>query len=134
MFSIRTFAAAALAASAVIALAPAVHAGANDYRFEAAGPAEKAGKATVVKVRLVRVPDGKPVDGAVIIQTRFDMGPEGMAEMTAPAKVAGPAGEPGVYRVETQPSMAGQWALTLSARIQGEPETVKGAVTVPVEK
>jgi hypothetical protein len=107
---------------------------ANDYRFETVGQAEKTGKSTVVKVRLVRVPDGKPVDGAVIIQTRFDMGPDGMAEMTAPAKVAGPAGEPGVYRVETKPPMAGQWALTLSAKIQGEPETVKGAVTVPIEK
>ena len=59
-------------------------AAAQDYRFEAAGPPAKSGKATIVKIRLVHLPDSKPVSGAVIFQTRFDMGPDGMASMTAP--------------------------------------------------
>jgi hypothetical protein len=105
----------------------------SDYRFELASQPMKSGKATLVKVRLVQVANGKPVAGAVIFQTRFDMGPDGMAEMTAPVKAASPA-EPGVYQFEAQPSMAGNWALTLSAKVQGEMETVKGTVTVAVPK
>ena len=108
-------------------------AAAQDYRFELAAPPVKSGKATLVKVRLLHVPDGKPVSGAVIIQTKLDMGPEGMASMTAPAKGA-PTADPGVYQVEAEPSMAGNWALTLAAKVQGEPDTVQGTVTVPVPK
>ena len=127
----RILAAAALLA-ALAAPAP-VSAAAADYRFELAGPPDVSAKSTVVKVRLVHVPDGKPVAGATIIQIRFDMGPDGMASMTAPAKAA-PAADPGVYVVETQPSVGGNWALSLLAKVQGEPETVRGTVTVPVPK
>jgi len=79
------------------------------------------------------VPDGKAVSDAIVIQTKFDMAPEGMAEMAAPAKTSA-TGEPGVYQVEAQPSMGGKWALTLSAKVQGEAETVRGTVVVPVPK
>ena len=105
-------------------------AGANDYRFEPAAKPQKAqdGK-SLVAVRLVHLPDKKPIPDAVIIQTRADMGPAGMGEMTAPVKAMGEAA-PGVYRFEVQPGMAGTWALTLAAKVQGEPETVRGSVTV----
>ncbi len=105
----------------------------QDYRFEIAGAPVKSGKATVIKVRLVHVPDGKPVSGAIITQTRFDMGPEGMATMTAPAK-SSPADEPGLYQIEAKPSMAGKWGLTLGAKVQGEAQTVTGTVVVAVPK
>src|SRR5262249_49002922 len=64
-----------LATTALTTAAP------NDYRFEAVevqpfGP----GKTTVV-VRLVHIPDKKPVDGAVIVESKTDMGPSGMGEM-----------------------------------------------------
>lgn len=118
-------------AALVLALAsgPAL-AGAKDYRFESTGKPQKAenGK-SLVAVRLVHLPDSKAVAGAVLIQTRADMGPAGMAEMTAPVKTLGEA-QPGVYRFEVQPGMAGSWALTLAAKVQGEPETVRGAITV----
>ncbi len=105
----------------------------QDYKFEIAGPLAKSGKATVIKLRLVHVPDGKPVPGAVIIQTKFDMAPDGMAEMTAPAKVVS-AKEPGIYQIEADSPMTGKWSLSLAAKIQGETETVHGAVTVTVPK
>jgi hypothetical protein len=105
----------------------------QDYRFELAGPLAKSGKATVIKVRLVHVPDGKPVPGAVIIQTKFDMGPDGMAEMTAPTKIVS-AKEPGIYQVEADSPSMGNWSLSLAAKVQGETETVHGAVTVTVPK
>jgi len=105
----------------------------QDYRFELAGPSTTAATATLVKVRLIHVPDGKPVPGAVIFQSKFDMGPDGMADMGGSVKTLPPS-EPGVYAFEVQPSMPGNWGLTLSARVQGETQTVRGTVTVPVPK
>src|SRR5260370_38161763 len=89
----------ALAASSTLAIPAQALAAAQDYRFEAAGPPVKSGKATIVKIRLVHVPDGKPVSGAVLFQTRFDMGPDGRAILTAPAKVLRPH-EPSAYQLE----------------------------------
>jgi hypothetical protein len=42
----------------IASVPPAVFAAAQDYRFEAAGPPVKSGKPTVVKIRLVHIPDG----------------------------------------------------------------------------
>jgi hypothetical protein len=105
----------------------------KDYRFELQGPPVKAANATSFKVRLVHIPDGKPAAGAIIIQTRFDMSPASMPEMTAPAKITAST-EPGVYDVEARPSAAGEWGLTLAAKVQGEAQTVKGTVTITVPK
>ena len=118
-----------------VAIAPTsqVFAAAKDYRFEVVGPPVKSGKATQIKVRLLHLPEGKPVAGAIIIQTKLDMTPEGMASMIAPAKAtAGP--EPGIYQISAEPEMAGKWALHLSAKVQGEAETVSGTVTIPIAK
>jgi len=106
----------------------------KDYRFEASGTPQRAadGK-SVVLVRLIRITDGTPVPGAIIIQTRADMGPAGMVDMTAPMKALGEA-EPGVYRLEVQPGMAGKWALTLTARVQGEAEAVRGNIVVELRQ
>jgi len=108
-------------------------AAAQDYHFEVAGPPVKSGKATVVKIRLVHIPDGKPVTGAVIFQTRFDMGPDGMASMTAPAKLVR-SSDANLYQVELEPQMGGNWALSLSAKVQGETETVSGALPITIPK
>lgn len=105
----------------------------QDYRFVLDGPPAQSDKTVIARVRLQHLPDGKPVPGAIIVQTKFDMGPEGMAEMAAPAKATA-TGEPGIYRVEAQPSMGGNWALTLTAKIQGEAENVHGSVTIAVPK
>ena len=116
----------------IVAPAQAPAAG-KDYRFELVGSPVKSGKATLITVRLVHVSDGKPVPGAITIQTKLDMGPEGMASMTAPAKAAG-APEPGIYQVEAEPEMGGNWALHLSAKVQGERDTVSGTIAVAVAK
>ncbi len=124
------------AALALIMLAriSGAEAAAGDYRFELAGNPEAAGAGkSIVAVRLTRTTDGKPVPGAVVIQTRADMGPDGMKEMTVPIKSLPPK-DPGIYRFEIEPGMAGGWMLTLAAKVQGETETVKGAVTVKLAK
>jgi len=105
----------------------------NDYRFELAGKPQLGwGGKSVVSIRLVRIVDGKPVTDAVVFESKADMGPAGMATMTAPVKSMPPQG--GVYRFEVEPGMAGAWAINLAAKVQGEAETVRGSVTAELVK
>jgi hypothetical protein len=83
-------------------------------------------------VRIVDVSDGKPVVGASIATLRFDMGPDGMASMTAPAKIIATA-EPGVYEIETRPSMPGKWALGIRVTAPHSPP-VEGSLVVTAPK
>jgi hypothetical protein len=108
--------------------AGAAFAGANDYLFEPVQVEVKKGDDAIVSVRLKHKASGKPVSDAVIIQTRIDMSPEGMAAM-APPLTAVPSSEPGVYSFRTELSMAGRWLLSIAAKVQGEPETVVGKIT-----
>ena len=84
-------------------------------------------------MKLVHLPDNKPVPGAVVIQSRADMGPIGMAAMTASVKALTeqPAG---TYAFEIQNGMIwkkpGKWALSLAAKVQGEADTVRGTVNL----
>jgi hypothetical protein len=119
--------------AAIAAATAAAWAATSDYRFELDDASPTAGKATMIKVRLIHVPDGKRVPDAVIFQTRFDMGPDGMGTMTAPAKAV-PGRDANAYAIEVEPSMAGNWALTLAAKVQGETETVRGTVAITVSK
>jgi hypothetical protein len=109
-------------------LAPAAFSAASDYRFELASARPAGPGKTDVTIRLVRVRDGRPVPDAVVFQTRADMAPAGMPTMTG--NVAPQAGQqqPGTYRFQVDTGMAGGWALTLSAKVQGEPETVRATV------
>ena len=103
-------------------------AGANDYAFEAVKAEVKKADDAIVAVRLVHKPTGKPVTGAVIVQTRIDMAPDGMASM-ASSLTPVPSNEPGVYAFKAELSMAGRWLLSIAAKVQGEPETVVGKIT-----
>jgi YtkA-like len=123
----RKFVAAAAVAIA-LAVSVSARAGAGDYVFEPVQMQVKKGDDAIVSVRLKHKPTGKPVTDAVIVQTRIDMAPEGMAEMASPLTPV-PSSEPGVYSFKTELSMAGQWLLSLAVKVQGEPETVVGKVT-----
>jgi hypothetical protein len=112
---------------AAMSFSSATFAGPNDYTFEPVQAEVKKGNDVTVAVRLVHKPTGKPVSDAVIFSPRLDMSPEGMETMTAPiAKAAG--AEPGSYAFKTDLPMAGGWLLTVSAKVQGEQETVVGKV------
>src|SRR6266436_5940296 len=120
--------AAASVFAAALSLGNAALAGADDYVFEPLKAEVQKGNGAVVTVRLVHKPTGKPVSDAVIVSPRIDMSPEGMATMAAPlTPVAG--GEPGTYSFKTDLVMAGGWLLSLSAKVQGEPETVQCTIT-----
>ena len=121
----------ALAADTMAMSGPKPAAAIAGYQFELAGPAHYAGGKSVVAVKLVH--NGKPVAGAIIIQSRADMGPIGMAAMTAPVT---PLGEqpPGTYRFEVANGSVwhkpDNWALSFGAKVQGVAQTVTGGVTV----
>jgi YtkA-like len=123
----------AVAAFAVTVSVSPVHAGADDYAFEPVKAEIKQGDGVTVAVRLVHKATKKPVTDAVIAQTRIDMGPDGMASMDSPLTRL-PSPEPGVYAFKTDLSMAGRWLLSISARVQGEPEPVVGKITFRVTK
>jgi hypothetical protein len=120
-----------LAAAVVLAamsLTGTAFAGADDYVFEPVKTEIKTSNVATVAVRLLHKPSGKPVTDAVIVQTRLDMAPDGMADM-ATAIVPLPSPEPGVYAFKAALTMAGRWLLSISAKVHGEPETVTGKIT-----
>lgn len=100
----------------------------SPYAFSAAADKIPLGDA-VIDVRIVHERTGKPVENAVTFETRFDMAPDAMGEMTAPATAQG-SPSPGVYRFAVRPTMGGRWELTLGAKVRGEAETVRGSVIV----
>jgi hypothetical protein len=117
-------------ATAVLTLIIAVPARADikDYEFQLVSQEVKKGD-TIVAVKLVHKPSGRVIPDAVIFAKRIDMGPDNMASMTAPLEpVAG--GEPGIYQFKTNLDMAGRWALTLGAKVQGETGTVQSKLIV----
>jgi hypothetical protein len=126
------FSTAAIAATLSLA-ASAAMAGAGDYAFEPVAPEMKKGDDVTLAVRLTNKQTGKPVADAVIFKTRVDMAPDGMAEMES-AVTPLPSKEPGLYAFKTDLPMAGRYQVTLSAKVQGEPETVTGKVVVTATK
>jgi len=108
------------------------HAAATDYRFELVGEPQLSGQKDIVQVRLVHTTDGKPVPDAVIFESTADMGPQGMPTMPAAVKALPAKG--GIHSFEVEPGMAGTWALHLAAKVQGEPETVRGTVNADLVK
>ena len=126
------FKTAALAATLSLA-ASAAMAGAGDYTFEPVKAEMKKGEDVTLAVRLTDKKTGRPVPDAVIFKTRVDMAPDGMAEMES-AVAPLPSKEPGVYAFKTDLPMAGRYQMTLSAKVQGEAETVTGKVIVTATK
>ena len=116
------------AVAVAVSLAGAAYAGANDYAFEPVKAEIKKGDEVTVAVRLIHKATKKPVTDAVIVQTRIDMAPDGMAEMASPISPL-PSPEPGVYAFKTDLAMEGRWLLSIAAKVQGEPETVVGKIT-----
>ena len=130
---IRKLILAGAAIAVAASLSGTAFAGANDYVFEPVKAEIKSSNVATVAVRLVHKPSGKPVTDAVIVQTRLDMAPDGMADMaTAIAPLPSPG--PGVYAFKAPLTMAGRWLLTISAKVQGEPDPVIGKITFKVTR
>jgi hypothetical protein len=119
----------ALAASAValVTTAGIALADPKDYRFEAVQPHVKAAGDVVVTLRLVHLPDGKPVEGAVIFSSKMEMPMGGMAPMVTKVSALKPS-KSSEYPFQADFSMAGSYTLTVQAKVQGEAGTVTGVV------
>ncbi|BCH62783.1 hypothetical protein RvVAR0630_pl09250 (plasmid) [Agrobacterium vitis] len=118
-----------LAGALLLGTATASFAGPQDYEFQAVQTEIKQGPAATVSLRLVDKRTGKAVPDAVIFTTRMDMAPDGMETMTTKVDPTTSA-EPGIYSFTTNLSMEGGWRFQVAAKVQGEPETVKGEVVL----
>lgn len=122
--------AAALSIALVGASTTAALADIKEYEFELVDPPLKQGQATLV-VKVVHKPSSRAIPDAVIFAKRLDMGPDNMAAMIAPLESL-PSDVPGLYLFKTDLSMAGQWALSLAAKVQGETGTLQTKLIVKV--
>lgn len=115
-----------------VAATPApAFAAAQDYVFEPVTAEVGNGPGSEIAVRLTRRPTGTLVAGAIIFRTRLDMSPDNMERMTANLEPA-ISTEPGTYTFRADFTMAGNWALKLQAKVNGEPETVESTVIFQV--
>jgi hypothetical protein len=119
------------AAAVLMTLSTGVLAGANDYVFEPVKTEIKSSNVGTIAVRLLHKSTGTPVTDAVIIQTRIVMAHEGGAEMDAAFIPLG-SPKPGVYAFKAPLTMAGNWFLSIAAKVPGEPETVAAKITFRV--
>ncbi len=124
----KTLRAVAVGTALLIGFTSAVLADIKDYEFQLVDKEVKQGDA-VVAVKLVHKPSGRAIPDAVIFAKRIDMGPDGMATMDSPIELV-ESTEPGVYRFKTKLTMAGKWALSLGAKVQGETGTVENKLIV----
>jgi hypothetical protein len=120
----------AIGVALLITMAGSAFADSKDYAFQLLDKEVKQG-AAVISVKLVHKPSGRAVPDAVIFAKRIDMGPDGMEMMTAPIDAVSST-EPGVYKFKTDLGMAGAWALSLGAKVQGETGTVEDKLIVKV--
>jgi hypothetical protein len=119
---------AALISIAMTGSATLARADIKDYEFQLVDKSVKKGD-TIISVRLIHKPDGKPVPDAVIFATRLDMAPDGMQEMATKVTPM-PGTEPGTYRFKANLTMAGGWQLSLGAKVQGETGTVENKLVL----
>ena len=126
MLTRHTLSSAALAAALTV-VAQAAGAAATDYALELVEATHPVGAGAILTVSLTDLRNGAPVEDAVIFATRMDMAPDGMAGMASRLSSL-PSPESGVYAFKTNLSMAGRWLFSISAKVQGEPETVVGKI------
>lgn len=122
----------AIGAALLAAMATTSLADSKDYEFQLIDREVKQGEA-VIAVKLVHKPSGRAIPDAVIFAKRIDMGPDGMEMMEEPIEAVAST-EPGVYRFKTNLTMAGKWALSLGAKVQGETGTVENKLVVTATK
>ena len=110
---------------------------ASNYRFEAVDTQVHPSRDAEIRVRLVHLPDNRPVPGAVIYDHRFEMWMSGhkvitsrMVEGRNPPPILAVDEGNGIYRVHAELPMTGDWQATLTARVPGEALPVRDTVAI----
>ena len=124
-----------VAAAAVVAtmnLTGNAFAGADNYVFEPVKSEIKSSNVATVAVRLVHKPTGKPVTDAESSRRASTCRPTAWPtwlrqSFRCPARTRR-------VRLQAPLTMTGRWLLTISAKVQGEPETVLGKLTFTVTR
>jgi Cu(I)/Ag(I) efflux system membrane fusion protein len=96
-------------------------------RFEAVTAEIPVGNGVRLEVRLVGADGTAMPANATVTATRLDMGPDGMEGMTTRIALAS-SDQPGILAFEADVTMAGRWALTITASVDGLPAPVTGVV------
>jgi Cu(I)/Ag(I) efflux system membrane fusion protein len=96
------------------------------FRWEARKAEAAVGPNQLLVFRLMG-PDGTSIKGAEISDIRLDMSPDGMEAMSAPVS-ADNATEPGTFAYRADLTMAGRWALHVTANIPGENSPINGEI------
>lgn len=117
---------------------PSALADIRDYAFEAVPEALSPGHNRVLRVRLLRLADGEPVSGATILGPRLGMWAPSqhkaigywMNHVVGPAVAEGD----GVYRFAADLPMPGNYHLSLTAQVAGDPEPVSGRARFRIER
>ncbi|MCB4824476.1 FixH family protein [Roseicella aerolata] len=134
----------------------------ENYRFELLSQQVPPSQNAEVRVRLLHLPDNRPVSGAVVYEHQSEMmhRPDTQAREygSSPARASPGLGAPppivfparmgegpnppptpaadegnGVYRVHAVLPMSGVWTLTLVARVPGEAAPVRSELQVRVQ-
>jgi hypothetical protein len=129
-WTLRSAALAALLGIVWVSFATPAVADIKDYEFQLVKSEVNKGGA-IVAVRLINKKTAQPVTGAVIFAKRIDMAPDNMETMDSPVQEV-PSNEPSVYRFKTDLTIAGNWRLSLTAKIQGEEGTVESKLVLKV--
>ncbi|RKE72709.1 efflux RND transporter periplasmic adaptor subunit [Pseudorhodoplanes sinuspersici] len=87
--------------------------------FEPVAAEVPVGKNVRIELRLTGITPPPALADITIERQRIDMGPDGMEMMAAPLKPV-PGTPPGILAFQTDLSMAGRWALTITARVKGQ--------------
>lgn len=116
-----------LAMAGMVAVSCPAKADPKDYRFEAVQSQVPASEDAAVAIRMVHLPDGKPVLNAIVFQPKMEMPMANMAPMATKVSAVVPDGK-GAYTLTADLSMAGPWTLSVSAKVQGETATIVGTV------
>lgn len=117
---------------------PSAFADARGYAFEAAPEALSHGRNRVLRVRLISLADGQPVSGATVLGPRLGMWAPSqhkaigywMNHVVGPAIAEGD----GVYRFAADLPMPGNYLLSMTAQVAGEPEPVLGRARFRIDR
>lgn len=102
-----------------------------DYRFEAVTPAVERGVGVPLQVRVLSRSTGLLVPGIDMRDARVDRSPDGQRGGASPAFFT-PSRAYGVYNFRADLPVDGNWALSFSARIPGESQSIDASVTFAV--
>ncbi len=95
--------------------------------WEAVQPEVMVGKAVRLEVRLTGDAANLVATPIAVTSSRLDMAPDGMAAMTAQLRPVA-SSRAGILAFDADLVMAGRWALTVAAQVEGQTQPVSGSV------